>query len=242
MTVSRSEVQQFLAEAVENAYSSFQHYRRPNVLEMSPAKEPSRINGAINDGSLKTLTGASLGAYAGSALWTVGGVDDYRHFLPRILELALGAEPWIGFEPENIASKLTYADWRKWPLQEQESVERVFVAAWQHHLSLHPDQIDAFAWLEGLSALGLDTRLHIEHWQQSHFPEAFLQCAAFIGRSEPALSKGKTVIDAHVTGWLKSRVLAAVLFAASVEAHLTDHEREDLALAADTVEQISAPD
>jgi len=64
------------------------------------------------------------------ALTTWGEVTDLKHFLPRILELLaqLDATQDWAIDGELIASKLRYADWRKWPADEQDALTQFFLA------------------------------------------------------------------------------------------------------------------
>ena len=167
MPVSKGELRYALEQAVRLAYAAFEGYPKPRDMEMSPARERHTIMRAVNDGSLRTLGVDSLGPFATSALWTVGGLDDYRHFLPRILELAVFGGPWSGLKPETIAAKLKYATWLTWPEQEQSAVRNVFAAGWPFLLTQHPDEVEADRWLEGMAELGMDTSEALAIWQDS---------------------------------------------------------------------------
>jgi hypothetical protein len=59
------------------------------------------------------------------ALFVWGNVDDYKHFLPRIFELAVARES--EFVDEAIVfNKLHHGEWRSWPDAEQQAVEHFF--------------------------------------------------------------------------------------------------------------------
>lgn len=49
--------------------------------------------------------------YAAAALTTVGTREDFRYFLPRLLDLSVNSAL---VEPEVIAPKLKAADWLTW--------------------------------------------------------------------------------------------------------------------------------
>ncbi|RWM16652.1 MAG: hypothetical protein E5X53_20780 [Mesorhizobium sp.] len=129
-----------LAGAVERVYDVFASYPPPRLLHSSPIEDAEAIFRAVSSDKLRQLSGEKLGTYAGSAIWTVGDVDDYRHFLPRVLELAIQGEPSMGFDANVIAAKLEKTSWRDWPSEEQQAVEALFQAAWRKTLTKHPDK------------------------------------------------------------------------------------------------------
>jgi hypothetical protein len=53
---------------------------------------------------------------------TVGHVDNFRYFLPRIVELA--TEGAFLVEREVVFSKIRYGRWHEWPPHEREAVDR----------------------------------------------------------------------------------------------------------------------
>jgi len=72
---------------------------------------------------LRELTVDDLEMLAFRAMTTFGDEQDYRHFLPRILELAsFGRTPHIGFDLWLIGNKLTYGRWTTWPADEQAAI------------------------------------------------------------------------------------------------------------------------
>src|SRR5690348_4317961 len=111
-----------LSEAIEGAYAKFAAYGRPSKLETSPLRDPKAILATLTGAPLRELTGKQIGPYAGWALTTVGSVQDYKHFLPRILEQAVLAPEWMGTQPQVIAARLKRALWRGWPVSEQAAV------------------------------------------------------------------------------------------------------------------------
>src|SRR5688572_8968035 len=110
-----------LQAAVEQAYATFGGLPCPVELDASPKHEAAQIKVLVST-ALRQLTDDAIGAYAGSAIWTIGGSRDYAYFLPRILELAVSDPVWVGVEPAVIAKKLHLAEWRKWRDVQQEAV------------------------------------------------------------------------------------------------------------------------
>lgn len=79
----------------------------------------------------RTLSANDLGNYAAKAMTTWGTADDYRYFLPRILELVPTPEArsWMGLGVQLIADKLAYGEWEKWPPAEREVLRAFFLAS-----------------------------------------------------------------------------------------------------------------
>lgn len=80
---------------------------------------------------LPAITGSQIAYYAGKALTTWGNANDYRYFLPRILELATTPDAqteWVNLE--IIIGKLDYARWRRWPEAEQRAIDEFLTAWW----------------------------------------------------------------------------------------------------------------
>jgi hypothetical protein len=168
-----------LQAMLDEAYAAFQHLPRPGRLDASPTHDSAQIL-ALTSAHLKELEDDAIGAYAGSALWTIGGSGDYAYFLPRILELALANPVWIGAEPAVIAKKVQLAEWRKWRDAQQEAVVRVFETAFHSSLEVPPQKgLMAGEWLCGLVALGFDVEPYLAAWEQKTSPEAALQMACF---------------------------------------------------------------
>lgn len=225
-----------LAHAVERVYDIFASYPLPRLLHSSPIENAEAIFRAVSSAELRQLSGEKLGTYAGSAIWTVGDVDDYRHFLPRVLELAILGEPSMGFDANVIAAKLERTAWRDWPSEEQQAVEALFQAAWRKTLTKHPDKGNAVPWLEGMVVAGMDVATALAAWRESPYPEAMLHCADLITGNIKKLDKGRVVVSEQVTAWLLSESLARHLFTVAVEAPLRPDDRERLAWASEIIE------
>jgi len=112
--------------AIKAAYQIFATYRRPHALDASPVKDPEKILNDLTSAPLASLPENKLSAFAGSALYTVGSEEDYKHFLPRILELMVPEAGGFGFDPELIAEKLEYTRFESWPADEVSAIRDVF--------------------------------------------------------------------------------------------------------------------
>jgi hypothetical protein len=205
------------------AYSVFASVPRPRVLHGSPLRDVDKILRDITAAPLRQLTHDQLGLFASSAITTVGEPEDYRHFLPRILELSFGGGSHMGFEPSVIAGKLEMAGWRRWISEEREAVEAVFRAAFRRAIEMDTDeQRDAGDWLCGICRLDLDPAPSLAAWRASPTVNAALQLADFVDMTEV---KDGVVVDAiwedvdeaarrAVARWVQSEETWAQLLAA----------------------------
>lgn len=169
---------QDLKEGLESLYSSFQDYPFPQSLHASPLRDPEKILSDLKSAPLRELSAEALGPYSASAMTTVGSAYEFKHFLPRILHLAVIRPGSYGFEPPVIASKLALCDWKRWPVVEQTVVANAVYAAWAFKRLQNPD-FDPFAWNWILAMVRLDLQFEscLSLWVRQPKPNAFLQLA-----------------------------------------------------------------
>jgi hypothetical protein len=72
---------------------------------------------------LRELTHAQLKSYGSTAVTTVGRAEDFRYFWPRLAELAVAEPSASFFDPEILFGKVAEANWRAWPVSEQQATE-----------------------------------------------------------------------------------------------------------------------
>ncbi|HEV2505491.1 MAG TPA: hypothetical protein VGV39_20610 [Mesorhizobium sp.] len=180
-----------LHRALDRCYEVFAFYPRPRVLDASPLRDQDILKPLVSL-PLRQLDDEQIGPYAGHALTTVGGVDDYRYFLPRILHLATQAQGWPGLDPSLIGEKLKRARWLDWPADEQAAIRHLFEEAWQRALGRHPDEENAEDWLCGMAALDFGVAAALEAFDDSRTGNSALQLASIIQSSvfEPKGGKG----------------------------------------------------
>lgn len=115
------------------------------------------------------LAAGDIGRFAFKALTTWGDVDDFKHFLPRLLDHDL----------EQALDKLAYADWRAWPPPEQRAIEEYLAALWEERLATD-EYPPAGELLLAMGRLGLDLRPRLERWRLRTDEAAMAQLAALI--------------------------------------------------------------
>ncbi len=177
-----SEAEANLRDAIEHCYIVFAGMPCPRTLETSPLRNGDEILRALTSAPLRALGGEQIGPYSGWAITTVGNDHDYRHFLPRIFELAVTDPAWLGTEPPVLATKLKMAAWRTWPVDQQSAVLRLFHAAFDATLERHPDEwaSNAAEWFCGIANLDKLLTPPFERWRSSTSANAALNMARFI--------------------------------------------------------------
>lgn len=129
-----------LQQATATLYEAFRGYPIKPKIEGCPHCELDSAESSLHARSLHDLTWEDLGVYPFKAMTTFGDDDDFKHFLPRILELYLVDFDGAQCDVQITFSKLEYASWTSWPETEKQAVQN-FVRAW--HTSLMASQCDS---------------------------------------------------------------------------------------------------
>ncbi|MEO1625957.1 MAG: hypothetical protein AAFV25_12435 [Bacteroidota bacterium] len=116
-----------LQQAIEELYRVFSSYPGNPRMQGSPNYgELDRWNAELFSKPLRELDEDDLCRYAGKAITTWGTAADYKHFLPRILELTALYRPpyeiWISFD------RLEMAHWRTSAEEEQLAITEYLLA------------------------------------------------------------------------------------------------------------------
>jgi hypothetical protein len=145
-----------ISDEIKTLYRVFSRYPRPSQLEGCPCCTDAETSRFLASKPLHTLTATELSHYAFKALSTWGTLDDFRYFLPRILELT--ALEQLDCDTEVTLGKLGYANWTDWPADEQKAVWEYVAAFWVQ--SIRSDDIcQADAVLCGFSLSSSDISL-----------------------------------------------------------------------------------
>jgi len=168
-----------LQAALDAVYSAFSSYSRPKALEAAPTRNPKRVLAQLSSRSLAELTSDDINGYMGWAMTTVGGVNDYKHFLPRILELAVQgpAQSHMGGDPESLARKIVYGEFASWSVRERATIVTAYDAAWSQALRTSLEEEEAEDWLRGLILLGEPVQARLTAWLETSAPLAGLHLA-----------------------------------------------------------------
>lgn len=173
-----------LPEAIEDLYQAFASYPlRQDIPACSCCTSPDQISKLFSK-PLRELDEEQLDHFAFKATTTWGELEDYKHFLPRILELAGESSKSfeLGFEIWVIAGKLKDNGWTDWPAPEREALETWFMALWEDILSRYRpgwdgrDDIDFLAHAAGAID---DLSPFLDKWTASRELPALLLLADF---------------------------------------------------------------
>lgn len=118
-----------LDDAIERVYQAFARYPRPQRVEGCPCCVTSAHEERLRSHPLRKLPAESLTRYAFKALSTWGGVDDLRHYLPRILELVV-TQQMNGINPQTVFGKLELGGWTEWPAPQRDAIDALLSAWW----------------------------------------------------------------------------------------------------------------
>ncbi len=84
---------------------------------------------------LKELSSEDLSHFIRFAISTFGSIDDYKHFLPRILELMLSESSTHIIDDFTCFEKLNYAEWETWPENEIQIIKVFFAELWNENIN-----------------------------------------------------------------------------------------------------------
>jgi hypothetical protein len=117
-----------LQRAVDVLYDVFRRHRLRRFVPMCQDCHSPSQNDLLHSAPLRVLSPEAFTCFPGCALSLFGELPDWKHFLPRLLELVsmdgLGADP--------VLRTLRRSAWRAWPMHEQLAVER-WLRAWFAH-------------------------------------------------------------------------------------------------------------
>lgn len=186
-----SDAETNLRNAIDESYEEFSGIPCPRTLETSPLRNGDEILRTLTSAPLRELSGEEIGPYSGWAITTVGNDRDYRHFLPRILELAVTDPGWVGTMPPVLAGKLNMGAWRNWPANQKFAIVRFFDAALDAMIERHPDDWPAEAadWFCAIATLGEPIAPVVERWRTSDQANAALNMAGFLNEQSHNLRK-----------------------------------------------------
>lgn len=175
------EAEQQLAEAIEGLYRTFARYPLRPSMDGCPHCVHEADQARLRSRPLRLLSIDDLSKYAFKALSTWGDEEDFRHFLPRLFQIA-SRETIALVDPEILFGKLPYADWRTWPLAEQQALEQYFVALWEYVLvTREPDPwTHTDTYLCAIAQAIAPLHPYLMRWKTHPHPLAHAHLVAFI--------------------------------------------------------------
>ncbi|HYG35886.1 MAG TPA: hypothetical protein VEC99_13930 [Clostridia bacterium] len=144
-----------LHQAIEDVYAAFRDVPRPRTMEGCPCCIDAKGIDILLSKGLRDLTPENLTHYAGSALLTVGSVEDYVYFLPRILEI-LASERYWWPEPEVVTRAMHTAGFHSWPDGRRQALLRYFEEVISELLANEGSGAALDSWICALGRLHVD--------------------------------------------------------------------------------------
>lgn len=183
-----------LQKAVENLYSTFNKYSTEGIQYCDC--------GCINEEDVKKLSSKTLSeleedhliSYHGSAMYTWGDVEHYKHFLPRICELISINRNFSFVTLYVLQVKLEHAEWRKWSENEQQAIKDYVIADWIDFVNNRNSEIRDSDLEVYSKFLGLQEVLNL--WKISNSDEALRNFVYFFYHfGSQILNRGLRILD-----------------------------------------------
>src|SRR5262245_48486489 len=211
--------EQLINQAIKEVYRVFATYEKPHdfdACEHCMSVEEKRL---FLNHKLAELTAAELTRYAADVFLTMGDVKDFKHFLPRILEISVHDDSWWP-GPEVVLNKLRLAEWHEWPENEKTAVLNLLNEKFAA-LVKDPDAegFDVDTWLCALGRCVDDISPYLNLLEKEASEEKLL---GFIEENNAALSGGKLansfwdspMNERRVIEWLRSEPVKQLLTSA----------------------------
>ena len=183
-----------LNAAIQDLYTAFRVY---DVGRLHDSGCPHCVTDAdharILSNPISNLSAQDLERFAFKAGTTWGTADDFRRFLPRILELLPGELSEL-MDASIILSKLARFSWSTWPNEERVAIGRYLWALWEVVLgtdrwgSLTPEDL-----LEAYSGLFDDVSAFLDSWERNHGKAATVALARMVESHADELARNGRV-------------------------------------------------
>jgi hypothetical protein len=121
--------------SIDRLYDTFAKYQGLSKLEGSPLYEDhiESWRSVLRCKKLKELTEEDLSLFAGKVILTWGDENDYKFYLPRILELT--ADLKTPYDIWTLYSRLEDANWKTWNEDEQTAINDFTIELWSNLLN-----------------------------------------------------------------------------------------------------------
>ena len=154
-----------LEDSIQNLYAAFSKIRKPLKIEGCECCMDEQELRRLLSYDVRSVPMDVLAPYASSAILTVGTVDDYLYFLPRILHTYVLDESFWP-DVEITARAINSTDLSEWPNERLDALKsflsnliRSFLAPQQQH------RIDD--WMCAIGRMGLPVRSYLSDIQSS---------------------------------------------------------------------------
>jgi hypothetical protein len=210
--------------SLELLYSVYARYPLPEHTDFCDhCVSPDDI-AKVRSKPLRDLTADDLEVYAQKGLSTWGDLAEFKHFLPRLLELATREDDFGSLHSWSVLNKVGVRS-ADWPHDERKAI-RGFIDAWWHAtLDDFPHRLNVLEILEIIAVLGIDIGAYLTDWEQTGTEPAALHLAwlvqDFTHHSVPS-GQWYTALERWIIGPAPARMLETAFFAASTRVIAAD--------------------
>jgi hypothetical protein len=149
-----------LHEAIEVVYHVFKDVPRPRRIDGCPCCIDEKGVSILLSKPLRDVLPDELTHYAASVFLTVGSVEDFFYFIPRILEIR-AREPYLWPDPEVIFKAFLASGFHSWPSLKKEAVLRYFDATIDDLLETDKSGSEIDSWICALGGLHVDLKPYL---------------------------------------------------------------------------------
>lgn len=129
-------------EAIENLYRTFSKYTPDNMHYCDcGCIDPEDVK-KLASKKLHVLEEDDFSSYHGSAMYTWGDLNHYKHYLPRILELHHQKRDSALIGLFEVINKLKYAEWETWDAAEVNAIKDFIYADWLVFINKNESFVD----------------------------------------------------------------------------------------------------
>lgn len=174
-----------LRSAIEELYSAFAGYLLREDTEACPCCHTAQDEQRLHRKELRELDTEYLLKYSFDALFVWGGVDDFKHFLPRIFEL-ITTHP-DQFEIPVVLHKLHHGQWKDWPKPEHLAARSFLAAVWRCVVDGPSHEfygMEVEDWLCGIAQAEESLSPYLDAWMVTDSENARLNLARFIAETD----------------------------------------------------------
>jgi len=144
-----------LQEAIEGVYEAFHDVPRPKSVDGCPCCIDQKGVTVLLTKPLRKLSPDELTHYASSAFLTVGAVEDFLYFLPRIVEILATESGWWP-DPEVVTRAMHTSGFHSWPDSYRRAVSRFLSEMIDELLANEGTGYELDSWICALGRLHID--------------------------------------------------------------------------------------
>ena len=125
---------------IEELYKTFSKYPLKPTMEGCPCCVSDSDKSTLHSKQLRALESDDISRYAFKAMTTWGDQNDFKHYLPRILELSSSRKLMV--ITSVVLGKLEYGKWQHWDQSEKDTIVSFLKAWWNNEINQN-DYFDA---------------------------------------------------------------------------------------------------